>query len=274
MRRYFLMASAAAIALCGPAAWAADLPLSPPPPVPAFSWTGVDLGFQAGFAWGNGNLKFTGFDSSAGLPVDSSVVSTHNGAIGGAHLGCNYEINQWVIGVEGSVDLTSSLNTAVFPAAFGVSSLSASTASNIQGSIRARLGYAFDRALIYATGGVAFNDVKTSYLLIGNNSGNPGINGGNLVFGSNYFSNAPVGWTVGGGVEYAINDQWSVRGEYRYTNFGTVTNAFIDGGALGSTPGLLGSSLNANRRVNQNQVEAGFSYKFDFGTPAPVVAKY
>ncbi len=273
MRRQLLMASAGAIALNGSAALAADLPMSPPP-VPVFTWTGVDLGFQAGFAWANGNLNFTGFDSSAGIPVDSSVISTHNGAIGGAHLGYNYQINQWVIGVEGSADVTSSLNTAVFPAAFGGSYLSAATASNIQGSVRVRLGYAFDRALIYATGGVAFNDVKTSYLLTSNNTGNAGINGGNLVSGSNYFSNAPVGWTVGGGVEYAINDHWSVRGEYRYTSFGTVTNPFIDGGALASTPGLTGSSLNANRRLNQNLVEAGFSYKFDFGNPAPIVAKY
>jgi len=269
------MASAGAMALTGQAAWAADLPLSPPPPpIPVFSWTGLYLGFQAGFAWANGNLNFTGFDSSAGSPVDSSVSYTHNGAIGGAHLGYNYQINQWVAGVEGSVDLTSSLTTAAFPAAFGGSSVSAATASNIQGSVRVRLGYAFDRALLYATGGVAFNDVKTNYLLLGNYSGNGGINGGGAVSGSNYFSNAPVGWTVGGGVEYAINDHWSVRGEYRYTSFGTVSNAFIDGGALASTPGLIGSSLNANRRLNQNLVEAGFSYKFDFGSPAPVVAKY
>ena len=60
MRRHFLMASAGAMALTGSAAWAADLPMSPPPPpVPVFTWTGVDLGFQAGFAWGNGNLNFT-----------------------------------------------------------------------------------------------------------------------------------------------------------------------------------------------------------------------
>ncbi|MGO9115037.1 MAG: outer membrane protein [Thermoguttaceae bacterium] len=275
MRRHFLMASAGAIALTGPAAWAADLPMSPPPPsVPVFSWTGLYLGFQAGFAWGNSNLNFTGFDSSAGIPVNNSVINSHNGAIGGAHLGYNYQINQWVIGVEGSVDLTSSLYIASFPVAFGGSSLSASTASNVQGSIRGRIGYAFDRAIIYATGGVTFVNYTTSYELIGNYSGNAGINGGNLVFGSNYFTNFPVGWTVGGGVEYAIDDYWSVRGEYRYTSFGTVSNAFIDGGALASTPGLIGSSLNANRRLNQNQVEAGFSYKFDFGNPAPVVAKY
>jgi len=262
------------MALSGSTAWAADLPLSPPPPVPVFSWTGLYLGFQAGFAWGNGNLNFTGFDSSTGSPVTDSITGSHNGVIGGAHLGYNYQIEQWVVGVEGSVDVTSSLSTASFPAAFGGSSLSASTASNVQGSIRGRLGYAFDRALIYATGGIMLGNYTTSYMLISNYSANPGINGGNLVFGSNYFTNFPIGWTVGGGIEYAIDDHWWLRAEYRYASFGAVSNPFIDGGALASTPGLSGSYLSANRRLNQNQVELGFSYKFDFSNPVPVVAKY
>ena len=275
MRRQFLMASAGAMALSGSAAWAADLPLSPPqPPVPAYSWTGLYLGFQAGFARGNGNLNFSGFDSSTDSPVTNSIISSHNGAIGGAHLGYNYQIAQWVVGVEGSVDLTSSLYTAGFPAAFGVSSLSASTASNVQGSIRGRLGYAWDRALIYATGGIALGNYTTSYTLIDNYSANPGINGGNLIYGSNYFTNFPVGWTTGGGIEYAINDHWWVQAEYRYTSFGSISNRFIDGGVLAYTSGLTGSSLSASRRLNQNQVELGFSYKFDFANPAPVVAKY
>ncbi|HXW71112.1 MAG TPA: TonB-dependent siderophore receptor [Methylocella sp.] len=249
--------------------------LFPPPPLGPVDWTGIDLGFQAGYAWNNGNLNFTGVDSSTGSPVNNSFIDTHNGAIGGAHLGYNYQINQWVVGVEGSVDLTSSLSTASFPSTFGGSSLTASTASNVQGSIRARLGYAFDRALIYATGGVAFGEYPTSYQLIGNYSGNAGINGGNLFTGSNFFTNFPVGWTAGGGIEYAIDGHWSVRGEYRYTSFGTVSNSFVDGGALALASGLVGSSLNANHQLNQNQVEAGFSYKFDLlPPPAPIVAKY
>jgi len=239
-----------------------------PPPLGPVNWTGFDLGFQVGYAWGDSNFNFTGFDSSAGSTVNSSVSSTRTGGIGGAHVGYNYQFDQWVAGVEGSVDVTSSLSTASFPAAFGGSLLTASTASNVQGSIRGRLGYAFDRALIYATAGVTIGDYTTSYLLIGNRTGNGGINGGNLVFGPNEFTNFPVGWTAGGGIEYAINDHWSARGEYRYTSFGTVSNAYIDGGALASTPGLLGSSLSASRRLNQNQVQAGFSYKFDSFDPA------
>ncbi len=248
-------------------------PLSPPPSGPV-NWTGFDLGFQAGFAWGHSGLGFAGYDSFAASAVTNSVISSHYGAIGGAHAGYNYQIGQFVVGVEGSVDLTSSLYEANFPGAFGGSSVLASTPSYVQGSIRGRFGYAFDRALIYATAGFATGDVKTAYQLSGNNSQNGGINAGNIVYGSNLFTNFPVGWTAGGGVEYAITDQWSVRGEYRYTSFGMISNAFIDSGSLSLTPGLSGSSLSANRRLDQNLVEAGFSYKFDFGNAAPVIAKY
>jgi outer membrane immunogenic protein len=235
-------------------------------------WTGIYLGFQAGFAWGSPNFNFTGFDTSTGSPIDNSVAYTKSGAIGGAHIGYNYQIGQWVLGAEGSVDLTSSRSAVSFPSAFGYSSLTASTPSNVQGSIRGRLGYAFDRALIYATGGVTVADNTTSYQLIGNQAGNGGINGGSLFFDSNYFTNFPVGWTAGGGIDYAINDHRSVRGEYRYTSFGTVSNSFIfggvsssviDGGTLITTPGLIGSSLSASRRLSQNQAQLGFSYKFD-----------
>jgi TonB-dependent siderophore receptor len=236
--------------------------LSPPPLGPDY-WTGIYLGFQAGFAWGNSNLSLTGFDSSTGSPVTNGIVNSHYGAIGGAHLGYNYQIGQWVLGAEGSADLTSSLYVASFPAAFGGSSLTVSTPSNVQGSIRGRLGYAFDRALIYATGGISFAEYPTSYLLFGNYAGRGGINGGNLFYGSNFFTNFPIGWTAGAGIEYAIDGHWSARAEYRYTSFGTVSDPIIDGGALTTTPGLIGSSLGASRRLSQNQAQLGFSYKFD-----------
>ena len=239
-----------------------------PPPLGPDTWTGFTLGFQAGFAFGDSHLNFTGFDSSVGGPA----VATRTGGIGGVHIGYNYQFGDWVAGFEGSVDLTSSLSTAAFPAAFGGSVLTASTASNVQGTIRGRLGYAFDRALIYATAGVAVGDTTTSYVLLGNHTGSA-INGGNPVFGANEFTNFPVGWTVGGGIDYAIDDHWSARAEYRYTSFGTISNAFVDGGALAVTPGLIGSSLNTGRQLNQHQLQAGFSYKFDsFGPLATATA--
>ena len=144
-----------------------------------------------------------------GTFIDTSVGGTPNGVIGGGHVGYNLQINQWVLGLEGTVDGTSLSNTSVvaFPVAFGGSTLTAHTTADIQGSIRGRLGVAWDRALIYATGGVAFGGFNTNVSLSGVDvAGVP-------FFVSASRSNTRVGWTVGGGIEYAITNNWSIRAD-------------------------------------------------------------
>ena len=269
MSRNLLLASVGAFALATSAALAADLPSRAPPPVyvppaPIFTWTGIYVGGQIGYAWGSGNLNYTGFDPILGAGVATSVGSSPSGVIGGAHVGYNYQINQWVVGLEGSVDGTSLSNTAV--AFFPDTTISASSTANIQGSIRGRIGVAWDRALIYATGGVAFGGFNTNY--------NVSFFDGS--FTSNSFSNTRVGWTVGGGIDYAVTNNWSIFAEYRYTNWGTLSAPSLGAIAIATDPNLAGFFYNGNRTLNQNQVQVGFSYKFDlYGPPAPpVVAKY
>ena len=75
-----------------------------------------------------------------------------------------------------------------------------------------------------------------------------------------------MGWTAGGGIEYAINNNWSVMGEFRYSDFGHISD-------VPSYP-FPGLSYTANRHLSQNQVQFGFSYKFNSFAPPPVVAKY
>ncbi len=191
--------------------------------------------------------------------------------IGGAHIGFNYQIDKplggFVLGVEGSIDGTSlHKSVAAGFAAFGGSSVSASTNTDIQGSIRGRFGIAWDRLLAYATGGVAFGGFNTNYSFIGNTSA--ALPGG-PVFGTNSFSNTRVGWTAGGGIDYAVTNNWSVFAEYRYTSFGTVGNTWLATAAFTTVPGLAGGSLFSNRTLSQSQVQVGFSYKFDTALPAP-----
>ena len=185
--------------------------------------------------------------------------------IGGAHVGYNYQFNQFVVGLEGSVDGTSLSNTAAafFPDG---TTITAQSRADIQGSIRGRLGVAWDRALIYATGGVAFGGFNTNV-----NIANTGfLNGGVPFFANGSISSTRVGWTVGGGIDYAVTNNWSVFAEYRYTNWGSINENNFGGGLLTG-----GEYFNGNRKINQNQVQVGFSYKFDLlPPPAPVVAKY
>jgi outer membrane immunogenic protein len=268
MYRKLLLASVAGLALTGSAAFAADLPSRAPPPVylppvPIFTWTGIYLGGQVGYAWGNNSGGTFVAGDGFGDIFTANFSGSPQGVIGGAHVGYNYQINQWVFGIEGSVDGTSLSKTVVATGTdlFGATALvTAHSNSNIQGSIRGRLGVAWDRALLYATGGVAFAGFNSSITdTSGFLTGIPGA--------SASFSNTRVGWTVGGGIEYAITNNWSVRGEYRYSNFGNVTNAPLAG------VGLTAFST-SRRQLNENQVQVGFSYKFDTWAPAPVVARY
>ena len=141
-------------------ALAADLPV--PQPVPIFTWTGAYIGGQIGYAWASGANKFNGVDPYSGVAFVSSVGQSPSGVIGGANIGYNYQINQWVIGVEGSVDGTSLSNTGGLAFPDGTI-LAVHSSTDVQGSIRGRVGIAWDRALIFATGGVAFGGFNTQY---------------------------------------------------------------------------------------------------------------
>ena len=286
MRR-ILLASAAAFGLAG-SAFAADLPSAAPPPVyaaplPIFTWTGVYVGGQVGYGWGKNWVDFDdNFDDYDAFRYNTS------GVIGGAHVGYNFELNQFVLGLEGDVDGASQNKSFMSGLPFGsglvgggvitaplVGTFNVNVNHNIEGSIRGRFGYAWDRVLIYATGGVAFGGFR------GNVSG---AFPGGVLFGptgapittfgpfggSTSASTNRVGWTVGVGLEYAITNNWSVRAEYRYTDFG---NSSIFAASF-DTPFLGAAGATVSRHFSEDSVQAGFSYKFDTAAPAPVVAKY
>ena len=256
MIRKFLMSSVALVAITG-TAFAADLPsrrappVFVPPPIPVFSWTGLYVGGQVGYAFGR---ETTYVVPNPGVPGDSASTS---GVIGGAHIGYNFSTQSLpflggfggsggVIGIEGDVDGSDA--SKVYPVIFGVASQG--SYNTIQGSIRGRLGFAFDRALFYATGGAAFGEFKNSTSFAGF---------------TDRSDSTRVGYTVGGGVEYAVTTQWSLRAEYRYSDFGTVNEPLV----------VLAPGFSLRHRETQQRVQVGFSYKFD--TPAvlaPVVARY
>src|SRR2546430_1751846 len=151
-------AFAAAATLAG-TAFAAE-PTPAPPPAPIFTWTGLYVGGQIGYAWGHDPVTWSGISNDDELAA-GAFSHTSQGAIGGAHVGYNLQYNPWlVLGLEGSVDGTSLSKTLVVPVNDFMGdtpgSITSSSQANVQGSIRGRLGIAWDRALIYGTAGVAF----------------------------------------------------------------------------------------------------------------------
>ncbi len=159
----------ASVALCAvaSAAVASDLPTMkgpPPAPTPApYSWTGFDIGLQAGYGWGveNDDLSTTDFIE---VPIDHFSA---NGAFGGAHVGYDQQIGSLVLGVRGEFDATGlngstfgTSTTNVISACEGCSVTDASLAfrNTWQAFLLGRAGFAFDRVLVYATGGLAIGD--------------------------------------------------------------------------------------------------------------------
>ena len=124
---------------------------------------------------------------------------------------------------------------AAFPDGTNVT---ASTTADVQGRIRGKVGVAWDRALIYATGGVAFGGFNTSFSVA-----NSGAITRVPFFAGDGVSTTGVGWTVGGGVQYAVIDNWWVFAEYRYSNFGTVASTGL---LAGSPHPFAGAFLNAD----------------------------
>ncbi len=179
MKSWIYATSAMALLVSG-SAFAADLRMAPPPapmaPLPVFTWTGFYLGGDVGGAWTTD--KLTESTTAIVPPRTGSATLDSSGVIGGAHIGYNWQVTNWVFGLEGDFDGTSLKKTGnclvedagvgnlapgtCFPQTSVGTSHAFSTQLPWQASIRGRIGYAFNNVLVYATGGVAFADIKTS----------------------------------------------------------------------------------------------------------------
>ena len=255
--RTFFLSTVALVALAG-TAFAADLPSRrappvyvPPPVLPVFTWTGFYVGAQAGYEFGRSNAFATSNFTGAGVAANSG---SPKGFIGGAHVGYNYQFPggallhgvSFVAGIEGDVDGSN------YKTNYALGGFNNYAYQPVQGSVRGRLGVAVDRALFYATGGVAIGDIHNSYV----NTFNGAVDS---------LSRTKVGYTVGGGIEYSVTNNISLRAEYRFTDFGHVTDTLVNSS---------GGGMNVRHRETDNRVQGGISYRFDTFAPAPVVARY
>ncbi|MER8429999.1 outer membrane protein [Mesorhizobium caraganae] len=217
----------ASLAIATPAL-AADL--SPLPTEPAaYTWTGLYVGAEAGYAWGNST--YDGAGSPAGPPFISTSLDP-KGGFGGAYVGYNYQFNgNYVVGVEADAnfaDVKGDNTFAVFPGVVASGDL------EWFGSARLRAGYAFDRFLPFVTGGVA----------IGRYSGTEN--------GTLENSETMVGWTAGAGLEYAVTDNLIARVEYRYADYGRKSQS----------PLFNFPTEQVRLDLTTNDVRVGLSYKF------------
>lgn len=233
-----LLAGVSAIAFAS-SAFAADLPsrkseAMAPVAAPMFTWTGGYVGANGGYAWGSSTMRAVLGGSWIGDPDNAGVTAAGYrklqpaSAIFGVQGGYNYQMNSLVVGVEADASylgLKSSYATGVLNAAApvtGTYSGAGSVSSNWLLSLRPRIGVAVDNVLIYATGGLAIADDRFSQTLSYLNVAVIGLPVTTVAGGANAgkASSTKVGWTLGGGAEWAFAKNWSVKAEYLYANLG------------------------------------------------------
>jgi outer membrane immunogenic protein len=256
MNRLLIVATVLLIAASR--ASAADLPVPAGPPAyypvaTVYDWGGGYVGINGGYAfgqseWGSDPLNPSGNSSTGNFHV--------NGGLVGATMGVSGQWGAWVLSVEGDFDWQSikgtsgsTFCTSLFTStAVGASAagLSCKTASNWLGTLRARVGYAWDRILVYGTAGGAGANVETALTRLP------------------YQNNAEFGWTAGAGLEWAFAENWTAKVEYLFVDLGNAVcnHGYSCGYDAAATQALPAVNGNYTVKLNENIVRVGVNFKF------------
>ena len=206
------------------------------PIVAPFSWAGFFIGAHGGYAWG-----------TEGSSQDDGVISSSldlKSGFGGGQLGYNtYLTGKWVVGYV--LDLSAG-DIAGSGAGFAPFAVSASSKIDYFGTARGRFGYGFENWLPYVTGGTAWVHDSFSEVIAGT---------GVEAFGRDQFY---LGWTVGAGIEYAFNSNWSVFAEYQHAELGKAYDTIFPTGVRFTD-------------LDLNLINVGFNYRFG-GSVLPATA--
>jgi outer membrane immunogenic protein len=286
MRRSLALISAVSVIVFTQLASAADLPrkapaYTPPPPPPVLTWTGWYVGLNAGGHWLNNNntdivsagtFNPVGFNpaimNQAAQGATLNLSNGNNaGFIGGGQIGYNWQITNWLWGVEADIQgitNSSNNNTAITSVLANnglpiITTVDGSKRVSWLGTFRGRLGWlATPTFLIYGTGGLAYGGIKSSVFISQSHevSDTFGATAGS-------FSETRAGWTAGGGFEWMFAPRWSAKVEYLYYDLGSETftapelrAAFTDGFVrYGITPTI-------HTRFTGNIARAGVNFHF------------
>lgn len=216
-------------------------------PPQAFSWSGFYVGMHAGYGWGSNDWSMTrwfGQPTVSGSPLSNET----NGVLGGIQAGANLQLDNWVLGIETdwafiNADSRSKgrllENGVPIPGAFTTGRSQIDWLATFTG----RVGYAVDRSLFYAKGGVAVAAYKD----------NMGFGFDTDFYDLGTKDSTRVGWTVGAGWEYAFATNWSAKIEYNYLDLGTTSEIF----------NVLSDSFEQEKIEHTlHIVKAGVNYRF------------
>jgi outer membrane immunogenic protein len=241
MKPYILSAAVALFA--SGTAIAADLgapvPKGPPRTGAAYNWTGFYVGAHVGGVWGDMDFTLTDQNNILPPPFISHDV---RGSVAGGQIGFNWQApgSNWILGIEGQVSWSDADGERAIGNA--TSALGVATEVAWLGMVTGRVGYAFDRVLVYGKGGIAFAHNDNEFFI-------EGASGRFRLFSEQ----ARTGWTIGGGIEVALGGNWSLKGEYSFIDFGTEDVRFA---------GPLNSFAEYDVEQQLHVAKIGVNYRF------------
>lgn len=224
-------------------------PVAPPPPTaPAYDWTGFYVGGHLGA--GRADIDVIDRDGYNGIDGAGDFdYSTDTGLIGGVQAGYNLQSGNFVYGIEGELGYMDLDGSEQFPDFQGdparVDDSVAAIEMGAYGTLTGRAGFAADNVLFYAKGGVAAARAEVSYT-------DPNPTGVVLDSGTSA-KETMTGWTLGGGVEYGVSQNFTVKAEYMYMDLGDITHT-------ATTP--QGSEFRFKHEVTAHTFKIGANYRF------------
>ncbi len=228
-------------------------------PEPVISWTGFYVGLNAGGAWGTQCVDFSGDPTTLAAigrgQLPAAAACNPSGFIGGGQVGYNYAVGPFVFGIEADwqwsdVKASESVSTNIGGGFFPFVT-TAEQKMDFIGTVRPRLGFTWSSVvLFYATGGLAYGDVKVSSSV----QSQPGCPG---FCGAASDSDLKVGWTAGAGAEWKFAPNWSAKIEYLYYDLGRITQTYSD--SLGRFPGTF---VSTETKLTGNIARVGVNYQF------------
>jgi outer membrane immunogenic protein len=233
--------------VAGGQALAADLPppVAPrapatyvPTTVPYYNWSGIYIGVNGGYAFGNSTWTDSVAAAAGGAGTTGSFPT--RGGLAGGTVGGNVQWGAVVLGIEGDWDWSNLNGTSGVPA--NCVPGGCETKADWLATVRGRAGWAIDRVLLYGTGGAAFAPVQAGF----------------PVAGTGFSSNTQVGWTAGAGIEFAFAPNWTAKAEYLYVDLGNsncTTTCFVNG--------ATGFSDATSVKFTENIIRAGVNFKFN-----------
>jgi outer membrane immunogenic protein len=247
-----LLGTVALAAVAASPAWAADLPTPAPQPVytkapvaeTLYDWTGFYIGGHFSYSWSHSSGQTT--DTANGRVFAPGSTDTQ-AAHGGGQIGFDYMLpSRVVIGIQGAIG-SGAKNTVTN---INATQTVTNTGDNkLNWSVRGRLGYAFDKLLVYGIGGVGWNDATATRTQVAGTMGNatPGT--------VETVSTSQNSWSVGTGLEYAFLPNWDAFAEYRY------------GAPIHSNTVVFPlAQLSTTSTGHTNSVEVGINWRFNYAT--------